>query len=107
MADVNCGLIKVGSFLLRIAPGEHQEFPVEDNKELFPHFRKTSEEFKFRLDSFFGDDVQTFGLYKKVGDFAILVCAFSKPEDVNEEAKTIIESNPVLKKQFGGWVTNN
>lgn len=91
-------IIECESFTLRVAPGEYQNFPVVDNKGLFPHFRKTDEVFINGFEVYRTDNGPVVGIYKKVSSFAILVCAFSKMEGINTEASVILSSNPSMKK---------
>lgn len=91
-------LINCESFSLRIAPGEYRSFPVVDNKGQFVHFRKTDDKFIHMHEFYLSEDGPLVGLYKKVGGFSILVCAFYKLDEINQEAKEIINGNDDLRK---------
>ncbi|MCW6644081.1 hypothetical protein NFB40_09970 [Yersinia ruckeri] len=89
-----CGsIIECESITIRIAPGEYHNFPVVDNKGLFSHYRRTSEKYKIQLVANLLDEPPTFAIYKRVGEFSILVCAFASLEEINSEAMEIIKSN--------------
>ncbi|QGY29050.1 hypothetical protein [Pantoea cypripedii] len=87
-------IIECESVSLRVAPGEYFNFPVVDNKGLFRHFYKTSEEFKFQVQSSepFEEDT-IYALYGKKGDFAYLICAWDKKEEINDSALEILKSS--------------
>lgn len=95
-------LIECDYFPLRISAGEYQSFLVVDNKNLFHHFRRTSEAFKYRLITHLCFESPIFAIYKKAGDFEVLVCAFSDTDEINDEAKEIIESSEKLRNSFHG-----
>ena len=102
MAHQVYDLIECESFSLRISSGEYQSFMVVDNKKLFHHFRKTNEDFKYRLVTHLCFDSPIFAIYKKAGDFEILVCAFSEAKEINSEAKEIIKNSEKLRMSFQG-----
>lgn len=90
-------IIECESFTLRVAPGEYQTFPVVDNKGLFSHFRKTDEVFIYGFEVYRTENGPVIGIYKKVGCFSILVSTFSKMEEINSEASSILDGNPSMK----------
>ena len=92
----NLNLIECESFSLHVAPGEYHSFPLVDNKGLFAHFRKTNEDFKYSHEAFPTKRGVVIGVYKKVGCFAILVCAFSNLNEMNKETKDILAENPSM-----------
>jgi len=102
MAKQDYELIDCESFSLRISAADYRTFKVVDNKGLFHHFRKTTEDFKHRLITHLCFDAPIFAIYKKVGTFEILVCAFSEAKEINDEAKIIIENSEKLRKSFQG-----
>ncbi|BFI58894.1 hypothetical protein KD4_28390 [Yersinia pseudotuberculosis] len=89
-------IIECESITIRVAPGEYHNFPIVDNKGLFSHCRRTSEKYKFQLATSLRDEAPTFAIYKRVGEFSILVCAFASLEEINSEAMEIIKSNEKL-----------
>ena len=97
MANSANDIIECESVSVRIAPGEYFNFPVVDNKNIFLHFYKTSEEFKFQVQTSEPfEDETTYALYGKKGDFAYLICSWSKKEEINDAALEIIKSSDVF-----------
>lgn len=93
-------IIECESITLRVSPGEYHNFPIVDNKDLFAHYRRTNEECKFQLVTHLLDEPVIFAIYKRVGEFLILVCAFASFEEINTEALEIIKSNEQLRKSI-------
>lgn len=98
----NFNLIECESFSLHVAPGEYHSFPLVENKGLFAHFRKTNEDYKYSYEAFKTEHAVVIGIYKKVGCFAILVCAFSNLNEINTEAKDILAENSCMRDFIEG-----
>lgn len=83
------------SVSVRIGPGKYFEFPIVDNKNLFPHFFKATSESKLQLQTNCSD-VRIHALYQRKGNIFYLVCAWEKIEEINDEALKLINANPKL-----------
>lgn len=98
--SIHGSIIACESITLRVSPGEYHNFPIVDNKGLFAHYRRTNEEGRFQLVANLLEESVTFAIYKKVGDFLILVCAFTSLKEINTEALEIINSNEELRNSI-------
>lgn len=82
-----------GTVLLQTAPGEYLEFSLVDNKGLYPDFYRTTNSFSSEITMNLTAAYPSYAIYKKVGYYSILVCAFANKEEINEEAMSLINSN--------------
>lgn len=80
------------SVRIRQQDGSLFEIPIVDNKGVFLNFFKTNEEFNYRIITLL-DEEFTYGLYKKHGCIAYLLCAFSHVKELTEEAKNILQKD--------------
>ena len=88
-------IITCESASVRIAPGEYFEFPIVDNKDLFPHFFKTNSDFNFQVQCNCFEDF-IYALYMRKEKLAYLVCCWANKDEINEQAMQIIKSNTSL-----------
>ncbi|WP_152560670.1 hypothetical protein [Pantoea sp. NGS-ED-1003] len=88
-------VIDCESISVRVAPGEYFEFAVVDNKDMFPHFFKTSESFNIQLQCNCIDSL-VYALYERKGNIAYLVCSWEHKSEINDAALGIIRSRPNL-----------
>ncbi len=100
-------LIECDYFHLEVSAGNIHKFPKVDNKGLFLHFRKTEEDFKYRLETLLTEALPVFAIYKKEGCFSVLVCAFSSQEEINNEAMAIVQSSEKIRKSFEGLLEHS
>ncbi|HDY4931401.1 TPA: hypothetical protein RPG34_003226 [Yersinia enterocolitica] len=98
--SIRGSIIECESITLRVSPGEYHNFPIVDNKGLFAHYRRTNEDGRFQLVTNLLEESETFAIYKKVGGFLILVCAFTSLEEINTEALAIINSSEELRNSI-------
>lgn len=88
-------VIECGSISVKCDNGEIIEFPVVDNKGLFPNFFRTAEKFRFQVQCYLVEG-NTYALYKRVNNIAYLLCAWNKKEEINNEALELISSKKEL-----------
>lgn len=89
------GIIKCESASVRLSSGEIFEFPVVDNKDLFPNFFRTTDKFGLELQCLFLES-EIYAMYKRKDNIAYLICAWEKPEEINQEAMNEIIADPKL-----------
>lgn len=88
-------IITCESASVRIAPGIYFELPIVDNKDLFPNFFKTEENFRFQVQCNCINEF-IYALYVRKENLAYLVCCWADKDEINEQAMQIIKSNPKL-----------
>lgn len=88
-------IITCESASVRIAPGEYFEFPIVDNKGLFPNYFRTKSTFVFELQCNCIDNF-IYALYMRKANIAYLICAWEKKEEINDRAMEVIKDNPSL-----------
>lgn len=88
-------IITCESASVRIAPGEYFDFPIVDNKDLFPNYFRTQSEFQFQLQCNCIDNF-IYALYMRKANIAYLVCAWANKDEINDQAMQIIKENPKL-----------
>ena len=80
-----------GEISIRVSPGKYVKFPIVDNKGLFPHYTyDTDLGDSYFLETFYGDDLNTYGIYKVQGGLKFLICAFTCQEEINDQAMNAI-----------------
>ena len=98
MKNTNYDLTTFEKVTLRIAPGEYHSFPLVDNKGVFTHFYETQDEYSAFIRVTPDVNNPIYALYKKYGNFQILICAFSTKDEINADAMKIINSSESFKK---------
>lgn len=86
-------IIDCESVSVRIAPGEYFQFPVVDNKGLFPHFFRSESKSDLQLQTNCIDEY-FHALYQRKGNVFYLVCAWQTKEEINNAALDMIKANP-------------
>lgn len=86
-------LIKCESASVRLNNGEIFEFPIVDNKDLFPNLFRTDAEFNIEIQCVLLEN-DTHAMYRRKANIAYLICAWENKEEINEEAMKEITSNP-------------
>lgn len=88
-------IINCESASVRIAPGKYFDFPIVDNKGLFPSFFKTNSDFNIQVQCNCINDF-IYALYLRKEKLAYLVCAWANKNEINDQAMQIIKENPKL-----------
>lgn len=87
-------VIECESVAVRCHDGEIFEFPVVDNKNLFPHFFRTYADFSYQVQTNLIHGVTA--IYKKHKNISFLVGTLVKGGIVNDEVMKIIEEDDRL-----------
>ena len=88
-------VIKCESLKVKTITGSVFEFPVVDNKNMFPHFFKTQEVFDVQIQCSLLED-EAKAMYKRKDNIAYLICVWVKKEDINDKAMKEINERPKL-----------
>ncbi|MCW1973491.1 UNVERIFIED_ORG: hypothetical protein FHW05_002339 [Pantoea agglomerans] len=91
MKNLPTDVIECESVSVRCNDGEIFEFPVVDNKNVFPHFYRTDTEFTYQIQTLLIHDLRA--MYKKHKNIAYLICAWDKKEEISKEAMSVIISD--------------
>ncbi|MCW9549663.1 hypothetical protein [Klebsiella oxytoca] len=84
-------LQKYDSISVRVKPGSYITFPIVDNKGLFPQYISgTDFADSYLLETFYGEDLNTYGIYKVQSGLKFLICAFTCQEEINDHAMNAI-----------------
>lgn len=95
MSQTSNEFIKCDSASVRLSNGEIFEFPIVDNKDLFPNFFRTELDFSIQVQCYLIGN-ETYAMYKRKENVAYLVCAWGNKSEINEEAMLEITVNPEL-----------
>ena len=88
-------IIECESVSVRIGAGKYFEFPIVDNKDMFPHFFRANSDSNLQLQVSCLDEL-IYALYRREGNIFYLVCAWEKEEEINDEARKLIASSQKL-----------
>ncbi|MEB5973465.1 hypothetical protein MXF20_15400 [Pantoea dispersa] len=95
MSQPSNELIKCDSASVRLSNGEVFEFPIVDNKDLFPNLFRAESDFNIQVQCYLIDS-EIYAMYKRKENIAYLVCAWENNSEINEEAMLEITTNPEL-----------
>ncbi|HBM2887562.1 TPA: hypothetical protein LVL12_005677 [Klebsiella oxytoca] len=78
------------SVSVRAKPGVYVTFPIVDNKGVFDNYTNTDLEDGFVLETLWGLNSNTYGIFEVKSGIKFLTCAFSSVTELNARATEII-----------------